>query len=211
MVKMSGDIPQDTIGYIPFVSRRLTEQELLRDKQKLVVEIACGNGHFLTELSQRDVDSEHIGIEIKAKRVKKCCKKVKNNSYENVRFLHGEAFASLTEMFPENSIDSLYVNFPDPWPKYKHKKYRINSWDYFEMFEKMLKKGGHFFWATDYFPQLVDVLKLSRQLEKAGLWENVYASAGYANHVDWYYPSVFETLWREQGRKIFYLSFKKIR
>jgi len=179
MVTISGEISQDTVGYIPFVQKKLTVQELLRGKDKLVVELACGNGHFLTELSQRDLDSEHIGIEIKAKRIKKCCKKVKNNSYENVRFLHGEAFASLTEMFPAHSIDSLYVNFPDPWPKYKHKKYRINSFRYFEIFDRMIKKGGYFFWATDYFPQLVDVLKLSRQLEKEGQWENVYPDAGY--------------------------------
>ena len=67
---------------------------------------------------------------------------------DNLRFLIGNA-ENLTEWFPAHSVDCLYLNFSDPWPKARHAKRRLTYRTFLEKYQTVLKKGGILRFKTD--------------------------------------------------------------
>ena len=55
----------------------------------------------------------------------------------------------LTEVFEKEEIDKIYLNFSDPWPKDRHAKRRLTSTQFFERYEKILKRDGVVEFKTD--------------------------------------------------------------
>ncbi len=55
----------------------------------------------------------------------------------------------LLEKLPNNSLDKIFILFPDPWPKKKQNKRRIISEDFIEIVKTKLKNGGILFFASD--------------------------------------------------------------
>ena len=56
---------------------------------------------------------------------------------------------NLTEWFPAHSVDCLYLNFSDPWPKARHAKRRLTYRAFLEKYKTVLKKGGILRFKTD--------------------------------------------------------------
>ena len=67
----------------------------------------------------------------------------------NIRVLHGDA-RLLLEKLGRNSIDKIFVLFPDPWPKARHHKKRIINQNMLGLICSVLKKGGILEVATDH-------------------------------------------------------------
>ena len=55
----------------------------------------------------------------------------------------------LEEIFPEGSIDRIYLNFSDPWPKARHEKRRLTYRTFLAIYKKILKKDGAIHFKTD--------------------------------------------------------------
>jgi tRNA (guanine-N7-)-methyltransferase len=53
------------------------------------------------------------------------------------------------EWFPKGSVDTLYLNFSDPWPKAGHAKRRLTHVNYLKMYQHILKEGGELIFKTD--------------------------------------------------------------
>jgi tRNA (guanine-N7-)-methyltransferase len=53
------------------------------------------------------------------------------------------------EWFPEHSLDVIYLNFSDPWPKAGHAKRRLTHKNYLERYKKLLKEDGRLIFKTD--------------------------------------------------------------
>ncbi len=66
----------------------------------------------------------------------------------NVRFAVGDAAAILAD-FPDNSIDSIYINFCDPWGKKGYAKRRLTHIGFLEMYSRILVPGGKIHFKTD--------------------------------------------------------------
>jgi tRNA (guanine-N7-)-methyltransferase len=66
----------------------------------------------------------------------------------NVRFAVGDAKEMLSEA-PENSIDTIYINFCDPWGKKGYAKRRLTHRDFLSMYSKILVSGGKICFKTD--------------------------------------------------------------
>ena len=66
----------------------------------------------------------------------------------NVRFLSGDAKV-LPEWFAENTFDTIYANFSDPWPKSGYEDRRLTAPAFLAIYEKLLRDGGRFCFKTD--------------------------------------------------------------
>ena len=66
----------------------------------------------------------------------------------NVRFIRGN-FQMLAESFPDHSVDRIYLNFSDPWPKSGHAKRRLTHRSFLEIYKNLLKDGGILKLKTD--------------------------------------------------------------
>ncbi len=122
------------------------------DKEKpLALEIGCGKGNFACGMSTKYHGVNFIAME---KVADVCClalEKAKNSAEsrpDNLRFIIGDA-SNLCEWFPLHSVDTIYLNFSDPWPKKGHAKRRLTHRGFLEAYRKVLKSGGRLVFKTD--------------------------------------------------------------
>ena len=122
------------------------------DKNKpLHLEIGCGKGNFACGMAEKNPDVNFIAMECVSDVACTALEKAdacKETRPDNLRFLIGNA-ENLTEWFPAHSVDCLYLNFSDPWPKARHAKRRLTYRAFLEKYQTVLKKGGILRFKTD--------------------------------------------------------------
>lgn len=128
------------------IGKRIDPQDFFPQKKKIMLEIGFGKGDFLFNYS-KIFDENLIGIEISKHFVLEAIKKF--NKFNNIRILHSEAFFALGHIFKKNSIDKIFIIFPDPWHKKRHEKRRFLNKDFFNRASFILKKDGEIFIITD--------------------------------------------------------------
>tara|TARA_Y100001970_G_C14247977_1_gene869664 strand:- start:3738 stop:4334 length:597 start_codon:yes stop_codon:yes gene_type:complete len=117
--------------------------------RSIYLDIGCGDGEFVTELAEKYPKKYFVGIEIKYGRIIKCLKKAKLNKNHNLRYMLADASIMLNQIIPPNSINKIFINNPDPWPKEKHEKNRILNSMFFTVLHKALKRRGFLYIKTD--------------------------------------------------------------
>lgn len=187
------------------VNSPITSQSLFNNNNPLHIEIGCGNGHFLQERAQNYPHINFIGIELSKKRVIKSMTKAIKRNIPNVKYMYGEGTSLLTHYFQDNSIHCIYLNFPDPWPKKRHKKHRIVNEEYMNAVYSKLIPGGIYFSVSDDEPYFMHILE---SFESDNRFKNAF-SLRYYNFFEPYEVSLYEEKWREEGRNIHYLKFIK--
>ena len=117
----------------------------------LYLEIGCGKGSFACGTAAANPDINLIAMErvsdVACLALEKA-EAAKDTRPDNLRFLIGNA-ENLTEWLPPHSIDCLYLNFSDPWPKAGHAKRRLTHRLFLERYQTVLKKGGILRFKTD--------------------------------------------------------------
>lgn len=177
----------------------------------LLIEIGCGNGHFLTDYAVLYPETSCLGIDLRIKRIEKACRKADRRQLSNLRFMLGDAFSILSELPSGILVDRIAVNFPDPWPKYRHRDKRLNRSEAIALLLKRIAPGGDFIWVCDYYPQIVDVLLQLQPWVASGVFENVHGWQGVGEGLEDYPRTLYEERWRALGRRIYYLRFVRCR
>ncbi|PKM62425.1 MAG: tRNA (guanosine(46)-N7)-methyltransferase TrmB [Firmicutes bacterium HGW-Firmicutes-21] len=114
----------------------------------LFLEIGCGKGAFVTELSRQNPDADIIAAELVTDVLMLAMEKADRENRTNIAFLNENA--DRTDIFmPEKSTDRLYLNFSDPWPRKKNSKRRLTSPLFLEKYKKILKDGARIYFKTD--------------------------------------------------------------
>ena len=66
----------------------------------------------------------------------------------NLRLLCMDA-RELTNVFGEQEIDRIYLNFSDPWPRNRHAKRRLTHQRFLDLYHVILKDGEQIEFKTD--------------------------------------------------------------
>lgn len=115
------------------------------------LEIGCGKGDFAVGMSAANPDQNWIAMERVADVACLALEKAmraKDTRPDNLRFLIGDA-RNASVWFPEHSIDCIYLNFSDPWPKKGYAKRRLTHQGFLEEYRKILKENGLLRLKTD--------------------------------------------------------------
>lgn len=137
-----------------YIDSKQRLQDVLDSGKKVFLEIGMGKGDFITKMAELDSDNIYIGIELSRQVLSLAIKKLKryeeenNVKLSNIYFMSFDA-AKLQEYFNENSIEKIYLNFSDPWPKKRHTKRRLTYKTFLEVYKKVLKKDGLVEFKTD--------------------------------------------------------------
>lgn len=123
-------------------------QEAFGNQNPIRVEIGMGKGQFLLALAARNPHINYIGIERFSSVLLRGIQKMEEKPYENIRFLRMDA-ENITQIFNENEVDRVYLNFSDPWPKDRHAKRRLTSIEYFSRYRQILAPEGQVEFKTD--------------------------------------------------------------
>ena len=114
----------------------------------LHIEIGCGKGTFVTETARLNPSIRYIAVEKVSNVIILAMEKVKQAELGNVRFIRGN-FQTIAESFPDSSVDRIYLNFSDPWPKKGYAKRRLTHSGFLELYKRILKKDGEIHFKTD--------------------------------------------------------------
>lgn len=122
--------------------------EIFQNDNPIHIEVGMGKGRFLTELAGMNPEINYIGIEMYDSVLLRAIEKVKEQEVSNFRFLCIDA-RLLPEVFAEQEISKIYLNFSDPWPKARHAKRRLTSRQFLERYDHILKSDGKVEFKTD--------------------------------------------------------------
>lgn len=139
-----------------------TWNEVFERSAPIQVEIGFGNGAFLLELAIRQPDRNFLGIEVSWRSIKRLLRRIDKRGLENIRIVNGGAQAILSHLFKPNSIEEVYINFPDPWPKERNHQRRLIRPEFLELLAEKTVPGGWLNIATDhadYAAWIADVLE----------------------------------------------------
>jgi len=147
------------------------EQLFGRDAPRFL-EIGFGMGSSLLEIAENNPQHDYLGIEVHRPGVGRLLIDLDNKQLANLRLINHDAVEVLQQAIPENSLDGVYLFFPDPWHKKKHHKRRIVQPEFVQMVRHCLKPGGIFHLATDwqhYAEHMMSILSTTEGLtNKAG-------------------------------------------
>jgi tRNA (guanine-N7-)-methyltransferase len=119
-------------------------------KAPLLIEIGFGGGDFLVDLVRKRPKANVIGVELSLPSLKKAEKKLTMAGLENVRILAGDAEQVLWTLCQSESLDEVYINFPDPWPKERHHYRRLISDEFLHLLATRMPVGAKLDIATDH-------------------------------------------------------------
>ena len=120
----------------------------LETEKKIWLEVGFGNGHHLVELAKRNYDKLIVGSEVYENGVATACFSLFQNKIQNAKVFHGDV-RYMSNLFKHKTVDRLYILFPDPWTKKRHKSRRLLSSSNVRYFSKILKSKGFICIATD--------------------------------------------------------------
>ena len=126
-------------------------RQVFGNKLPIHIEIGMGKGRFIMEMAKRHPDINYIGIERYSSVLLRAIEKYDTEEYnelKNVRFVCMDA-RDVEDVFAEDEVDRIYLNFSDPWPKARHEKRRLTSTEFLARYEKILKPGGLLEFKTD--------------------------------------------------------------
>lgn len=125
-----------------------TWEEVFGNSNPIHIEIGMGKGVFITTLAANNPDINYVGIEKYSSVLLRAVEKQDELQLPNLRFIRMDA-ENINEVFGENEVDRIYLNFSDPWPKDRHAKRRLTSRQFFSRYDKLLKKSGRVEFKTD--------------------------------------------------------------
>ena len=125
-----------------------TAQALFGNDNPIRIEIGCGKGDFIVGTAAKEPDVNFLAVEKVSDVLVIAAEKVNKSGLSNVRVCCVDA-KELEEIFPEGSIDRIYLNFSDPWPKARHEKRRLTYRTFLAIYKKILKKDGAIHFKTD--------------------------------------------------------------
>ena len=112
------------------------------------IEIGMGKGQFLTTLALKNPNINYIGIEKFSSVLLRASEKLELLELNNVRIINIDDL-NLLDVFEEDEIDRIYLNFSDPWPKNAHAKRRLTSGRFLPIYERILNSNGEIHFKTD--------------------------------------------------------------
>lgn len=211
--KDSKEVFLDLSEGVLYIPERVERKNLKEEIKKyfssfncIHLEFCSGNGEWLHKKALEHPEILWIGVEKQFKRVRKIWSKAKNSELKNIFIVSGEALEFSENYLYDDCIDQIYINFPDPWPKNKHAKFRLIQSHFTAQMSRILKEGGHVNFLTDdfnYSKQAISVLLT----EKSFLTE--FDHPHYHSDLGDYGSSYFRRLWEEKKRSFYFSKFQK--
>ncbi len=127
------------------------------------LEIGIGNGDCLHACAARNPANDYLGVEVHRPGVGHLLNQVVISELQNVRVSVCDVHAVLTRL-PDECLITVYIFFPDPWPKARHHKRRLVQAAFLAMLLRPVRRNGRVYIATDSADYAEDItLQLSTQ------------------------------------------------
>lgn len=127
---------------------KTTLRDFFKKAQPLILEIAAGNAQFSLQLARLHPEYNFVAIDIKSDRLYTSAKQGLEEGIENIAFLRMH-ISGLSEVFSKNSVDTIWLTFPDPFPRKRSAKHRLSHVAFLQQYRNILKETGSLRFKTD--------------------------------------------------------------
>ena len=149
----------------------------------------CGKGSFIAKLAVQNPEINYLGIDIKSEVLGLAKRNIEKEylkaqrEIDNVLITAYEIEIIQNILNEKDSVDRIYINFCNPWPKPRHNKKRLTHTKQLEKYKVFLKPGGEIYFKTDdydlykatikYLEETgFKIIKQTEDLHKEPIWEN---------------------------------------
>ncbi len=118
----------------------------------LHLDIGCARGRFLLKMAQTEPNRNFLGVEIREPLVAEANRLAREQNLTNLHYAFCNASHALDIFLtnlPDDVLDRVTVQFPDPWYKKKHAKRRMVNEKIVETVVAHLRAAGRIFVQTD--------------------------------------------------------------
>ena len=162
---------QQTTHYKFLISKRKSDLSerlalILNPPRTFVWEVGCGHGHFMTAFAEAYPKKLCIGVDMESKRIERALRKRDRAGLSNLHFIHGDARLFLEALPTGSTLAEIFVLFPDPWPKLRHRKHRILQPDFLSSVADRAADNARLYFRTDFQPYFTDACATIRQHSK---------------------------------------------
>ena len=152
------------VYYKSFRSRKFKELEkpkrtaldILAVEENTILDIGFGTGDSTIALQNMFPQYSLMGIEAYKPGVKNLLSK-------KIHVHHGDAL-EIIEKISKDTISQVYMLFPDPWQKKKHRKRRLFNEYTFNIIVSIIKRNGFFHFATDNISYALEAKKIMNKV-----------------------------------------------
>lgn len=139
--------------YFRFTPNPIVLSDIFADETKpLFLDIGAARGRFILKMAEADASRNFLGLEIREALVDEANRLAKEKNLENLAYVFCNAMISIGKLFeyvPPGLIQTVTIQFPDPWFKKKHAKRRMVTPDLARDVVNILSSGGTLFIQTD--------------------------------------------------------------
>jgi tRNA (guanine-N7-)-methyltransferase len=139
--------------YYSFTPKPLRLEEIFAaPEQPIHLDIGCARGRFILKMAEINEKTNYLGVEIREPLVEEASRIASERNLENLRYEFCNAMVALGDLLenlPENRLQTVTIQFPDPWFKKKHAKRRMVNRELVETVVKHLAENGQIFVQTD--------------------------------------------------------------
>lgn len=166
--------------HLPKDSKFLNIQELFQKPyDHYNLEIGFGSGEHLITQAKNNPSTGFIGVEVFLNGLVNCVQQMQALRLNNIR-LYSDDVRPLLRGISDESLDQIFILFPDPWPKARHHKRRLINPENLKIFARLLKLGGklriasddvsYLEWIEDTFQKQHDFLLIKRYTKRPPDW-----------------------------------------
>lgn len=124
-------------------------ENYLKDSKQIKLELGCGKGRFIHSHAKANPDVTYVAVDLYESVIVVGAQKLESEPLDNLKF-----FAVDVKLLAESSaikglVDTIYLNFSDPWPKKRHTKRRLTYKYFLDIYRELLKEDGHIEFKTD--------------------------------------------------------------
>lgn len=116
----------------------------------ITLEIGFGDGDNLLAQAKAHPDRNFIGLEVHRPGVGRLLAGAAEAGIDNLKLADLDAAELLRDTIPPQSLNAIYVLFPDPWHKARHHKRRLVQEPFLDDVARVIQPGGLLRLATDW-------------------------------------------------------------
>lgn len=193
-------------------TRNLEELLSARADRPIIIELACGQGAYTLALAKTHPENNYIGMDIKGARIWFGAKRALDEQVDNAFFIRTQ-IEDIATIFPPESVDEIWITFPDPFLRTGKTRKRLTSTRFLPLYHTILKPKGLLHLKTDS-KLLYDYTVEESIPEYAKFYmehrvEDIY-SAKKIDPVLTGIQTPYEKMHLADGRTIYYVGARKV-
>ena len=170
---------------------------------KIELDLGCGKGLFTLELAKQSPKTLFLAADIKLGRLRKLVNKANLQRIKNILAFRTLALPLISFLLPDNLLDAVHIICPDPWPKFRHRKYKLLTSQFFAFLACKMKVGAYLHLASD---DKIYIDWIKRNLLANKNFSSQYEDARHYAQIE----SEFKKLWIKLGKTIEHWGYYRI-